>query len=111
MKNLPHPIQYQGSKRNLAPVILRYVPKGIERLIEPFAGSAAISIATAARQMEKSYISTTKCVDKLINRNTALFKQARQSTDFDLLMIRRNTTLSASTEHNMTASLTHDNKA
>ena len=45
MKNLPHPIQYQGSKRNLAPVILRYFPKGFNRLVEPFAGSAAISIA------------------------------------------------------------------
>lgn len=56
MKNLPHPIQYQGSKRNLAPVILRYVPTGVERLIEPFAGSAAISIAAAARQMAKSYV-------------------------------------------------------
>lgn len=56
MNNIPHPIQYQGSKRNLAPVILRYVPKGIERLIEPFAGSAAISIAAAARRMAKSYV-------------------------------------------------------
>lgn len=56
MKNIPHPIQYQGSKRNLASVILRYAPNGIERLIEPFAGSAAISIAAAARQIAKSYI-------------------------------------------------------
>ncbi len=56
MKNLPHPIQYQGSKRNLAPVILRHVPKGVERLIEPFAGSAAISIAAAARQIAKFYV-------------------------------------------------------
>ena len=57
MKNIPHPIQYQGSKRNLASVILRYVPKGgIERLVEPFAGSAAISIAAAARQIAKSYV-------------------------------------------------------
>jgi DNA adenine methylase len=56
MKSIPHTIQYQGSKRNLAPVILRYAPKGIERLIEPFAGSAAISIAAAARQAAKSYV-------------------------------------------------------
>lgn len=56
MKSLPHPIQYQGSKRNLAPVILRFFPRNIERLIEPFAGSAAISIAAAAQQMEKSYL-------------------------------------------------------
>ncbi len=56
MKNIPHPIQYQGSKRNLAPIILRYVPKNINRLIEPFSGSAAISIAVAARQIAKSYL-------------------------------------------------------
>lgn len=56
MKSIPHPIQYQGSKRNLATVILRYVPKGVDCLIEPFAGSAAISIAAAARLMAKTYL-------------------------------------------------------
>ncbi|MDR3367377.1 MAG: DNA adenine methylase [Prevotellaceae bacterium] len=44
---LPHPIPYQGSKRNLAGKILRYFPAAFDRLIEPFAGSAAISIASA----------------------------------------------------------------
>jgi DNA adenine methylase len=44
---LPHPIPYQGSKRNLADKILRYFPASFDRLIEPFAGSAAISIASA----------------------------------------------------------------
>ncbi|MDR1201615.1 MAG: DNA adenine methylase [Tannerellaceae bacterium] len=44
---LPHPIPYQGSKRNLADKILQYFPAGFDRLIEPFAGSAAISIASA----------------------------------------------------------------
>lgn len=44
---LPHPVPYQGSKRNLASQILRYFPENCDRLIEPFAGSAAITIATA----------------------------------------------------------------
>jgi DNA adenine methylase len=44
---LPHPIPYQGSKRNMADRILRYFPNEFHRLIEPFAGSAAISIASA----------------------------------------------------------------
>jgi len=44
---LPHPIPYQGSKRNIADKILRYFPDKIHRLVEPFAGSAAISIASA----------------------------------------------------------------
>ena len=44
---MPHIVQYQGSKRNLATQILRYMPKKFNRLLEPFAGMAAISIAVA----------------------------------------------------------------
>lgn len=44
---VPHPIPYQGSKRNLAKYILPFFPQDIDVLFEPFAGSAAISIATA----------------------------------------------------------------
>jgi DNA adenine methylase len=44
---LPHPIPYQGSKRNLADKILAYFPCKINTLYEPFAGSAAITIASA----------------------------------------------------------------
>lgn len=44
---LPHPIPYQGSKRNLADQIMRFYPDEFNRLIEPFAGSAAITIASA----------------------------------------------------------------
>jgi DNA adenine methylase len=45
---LPHPIPYQGSKRNIAVHILRFFPADVEGLYEPFAGSAAISIAAAS---------------------------------------------------------------
>jgi DNA adenine methylase len=44
---LPHPIPYQGSKRSLANQILRLFPAHFDKLIEPFAGSAAITIASA----------------------------------------------------------------
>lgn len=44
---IPHIVQYQGSKRILAPQILRFMPDRFNRLIEPFAGMAAISVATA----------------------------------------------------------------
>ena len=44
---IPHPIQYQGSKRNLAPTILKYFPTDVQTLVEPFAGTAAISVASA----------------------------------------------------------------
>ena len=47
--NVPQPIPYQGSKRRIAPAILQYFPRTMSRLIEPFAGSSAISLAVAAR--------------------------------------------------------------
>lgn len=56
MSNSPHPIQYQGSKRNLASDILRYMPTDVNCLIEPFAGSAAISIAASARHSANSFL-------------------------------------------------------
>lgn len=43
----PHPIPYQGSKRHIAKYILPFFPHEFNTLIEPFAGSAAISIAAA----------------------------------------------------------------
>ena len=53
---VPHIVQYQGSKRKLAPQILQYMPKKFNRLIEPFSGMAAISIATAIEQRADSYV-------------------------------------------------------
>ena len=42
-----HPIPYQGSKRNIARFILPFFPRQIHTLVEPFAGSAAVSLAAA----------------------------------------------------------------
>lgn len=54
---MPHIVQYQGSKRILAPQIMQYIPKRFNRLLEPFSGMAAISIAVAnARRTEEFYI-------------------------------------------------------
>jgi DNA adenine methylase len=55
MANLPHFIQYQGSKRNLAKHILQFLPKQISRLVEPFAGTAAISVAISANQIARRF--------------------------------------------------------
>ncbi len=44
---VPHPIPYQGSKRRLAAKILAHFPEQFQRLVEPFAGSAALSLAAA----------------------------------------------------------------
>jgi len=51
----PHIVQYQGSKRILAPQILRYMPRSFNRLVEPFSGMAAISIAVAYEKRAHRY--------------------------------------------------------
>ena len=58
--SIPHPIPYQGSKRALASAILTYFPHGTHRLIEPFAGSAAVSLAAAYyRKVERFVLNDT----------------------------------------------------
>ena len=54
--NVPHIVQYQGSKRVLAPQILRFVPSNFNRLVEPFAGMAAITIAVAKQNRADNYL-------------------------------------------------------
>lgn len=51
----PHPFPYQGSKRAVAGHILHYLPAGAGRLIEPFAGSAAVSLAAAVRRRTRRF--------------------------------------------------------
>jgi DNA adenine methylase len=60
LKPAPHVIPYQGSKRKLSPEILKYFPSGIHCLYEPFAGSAAISLAAAANKLALSYCISDK---------------------------------------------------
>lgn len=45
LRNVPHAIPYQGSKRALAHAIIPLLPEDTGTLIEPFAGSAAVTIA------------------------------------------------------------------
>lgn|GEM_PF-31101 len=53
---IPHLVQYQGSKRNIAPEIFRFFPKKIDRIIEPFCGTAAISIYASAHRQVDSFL-------------------------------------------------------
>ena len=54
---VPHVIPYQGSKRNLANRILGNINFAIEgRLYEPFAGSAAITLAGANKQLVQHFV-------------------------------------------------------
>ena len=55
--SVPHPIPNQGSKRRLANAVLSHVPPHkYKRLIEPFAGSAAITLAAASRDLFTSFL-------------------------------------------------------
>jgi DNA adenine methylase len=56
----PHPIPYQGSKRRLAAEILARAPRSIDRLFEPFAGSAAVTLAAAARGAARRFVIADK---------------------------------------------------
>ncbi len=56
MGKVPHLVQYQGSKRNLAPVIAEYYPKKFKRFIEPFSGTGAMSIYTVTNKLAKEFI-------------------------------------------------------
>lgn len=53
---LPHPIPYQGSKRNLARLIAPYVPKECSVMFEPFAGSAAMTIYAAHHGLARRFV-------------------------------------------------------
>ena len=53
---IPHLVQYQGSKRNLADQIIHYFPDNFDRLIEPFSGMAAISVACAFHKFTQEFL-------------------------------------------------------
>lgn len=53
---IPHPVPYQGSKRNVAADICLFMPDNIETLYEPFAGSAAVTLYAAHHNLAKHFI-------------------------------------------------------
>lgn len=52
----PHIVQYQGSKRMLAPQIMQYIHGRYNRMIEPFAGMAAMTIAVAQQRKADQFL-------------------------------------------------------
>jgi DNA adenine methylase len=55
VNGVPHPFPYQGSKRQLATQIVACIPPSCGRVVEPFAGSAAITLAAAALNRAERY--------------------------------------------------------
>jgi len=56
LAGVPHPIPYQGSKRQLARYIVSLFPQEARRLVEPFAGSAAVSLAAGHMRRVKRWV-------------------------------------------------------
>lgn len=56
----PHVIPYQGSKRKLARDILSYMDFEIDTFYEPFVGSGAVTLATAANNKAKRFVVADK---------------------------------------------------
>lgn len=54
--SIPCIVQYQGSKRILAPQIMEFMPAHYGRLVEPFSGMASISIASAYYKRTDSFL-------------------------------------------------------
>ena len=54
--SIPHPFPYQGSKRGIARYILPCFPGDVQRLIEPFCGAGAVSIAAAAYGLANRFL-------------------------------------------------------
>lgn len=74
--SVPHPIPYQGSKRRLASTILQFVTNSYPRLYEPFAGSAAITLAAAHKKLASSFV-IGDCLEPL----TRLWSQIIESPE------------------------------
>lgn len=51
---VPQAIPDQGSKRKLANQIIDFMPNRVERFIEPFAGSAAMSMAISYNNISEN---------------------------------------------------------
>ncbi len=56
LTGVPHPIPYQGSKRQLAQYIVSLFPAETKQLVEPFAGSAAVSLAAGHMKRVKRWV-------------------------------------------------------
>lgn len=50
------PIPYQGSKRSIAQQIFSLVPGKVSRIVEPFAGSAAVTLYAARQKIADTFI-------------------------------------------------------
>jgi len=82
---LPHPIAYQGSKRRIASEILGFFPPDLDRLVEPFAGSAAITIAAAHKGKAKRFLINDLNVPLMELWREIIYAPERVASSYELL--------------------------
>lgn len=84
MIKVPHPYPYQGSKRNIANQIIQFIPNGIATLFEPFAGSAAISLAVASQNKASRFVINDinepliRLLEKIVNDPKTILEEYSQ---------------------------------
>ena len=83
----PHPIPYQGSKRRLAERILGYVNGPVATLIEPFAGSSAITIAAAMAERADRFLIGDSLAPLLALWARILSKPSQLADDYEALWV------------------------
>lgn len=86
---IPHPFPYQGSKRNIAKSILRFFPDSSEGLIEPFAGSCAVSIAAAFFSKAKTFILNDSNIALMSLWDMIIKKPRELATQYRILWIEQ----------------------
>jgi len=86
---VPHPIPYQGSKRRLADAILSQFSEGqFQRLIEPFAGSAAVTLAAASQRRFERYLIGDSLQSLAALWQAILVEPAHIASQYELLWLR-----------------------
>ncbi|HAU1145982.1 TPA: DNA adenine methylase [Legionella pneumophila] len=87
MMKIPHLVQYQGSKRNLANQIIQFFPAHFNRLIEPFSGIAAISIACAFHKRTEKFLindinpALSNLLDLTVNKPNLVYEKYAEIWD------------------------------
>lgn len=84
---IPHLVQYQGSKRSIASKITKYIPNGTKRIIEPFAGTCAVSILAASQNKADCFVLNDinepliRMMEKCVDNPQALYTEYKNIWD------------------------------
>lgn len=87
--SVPNLVQYQGSKRKLAPAILSYMPAIDGMLIEPFCGMASITLAAAQNNRASFYWLNDVNQDVVNVLNAAINNPDSLASDYERIWLEQ----------------------